>query len=219
MPEVTDHSEEKDPLAPLWNKSYEAAEKGDMAGVLYVWKSLAEQGVWQLHARIAEVYERGANGVDANIEQALQWYRRAVYEGDDPVAHLGLGRAYYTGIGVDRDFSEALKHFKKASSHGLPDAAVYLGLMYFRGHGVDRDITQAEVYFQLGADASYFIALYMLARIACGKGKFITAARLFLKGWFLARRILDNGPDDPRLLGIKWSSSKKTKINGVLPFA
>jgi TPR repeat protein len=109
MSDVT-HTDADDPLAPLWKKAEEAAARGDMPGVLYTWKALAEQGVWQLLARIGELYERGAEGVEPNIEQALSWYRRAVYEGDDALGHLGLvepitqalGRA---GISVRRSIT------------------------------------------------------------------------------------------------------------------
>jgi TPR repeat protein len=206
MPEMTVSPETEDPLAPLWKKAYEAEINGDMPGILFIWKALAEQGVWQLLARIGELYERGAIGVEPNTEQAINWYRRAVYECDDPIGHLGLGRAYYTGIGIQQDFQVALSHFKKAHTLGLPDAAVYLGLMFLRGHGVVRDLGQAEAHFRFAADQSYFVAYYLLARIAFKRGNLVKAAKLFVRGWSLARRILKSEPSDSRLLlGINWS--------------
>lgn len=210
MPEVNCPSAEKDPLTPLWEKAHEAASKGDMAGVLFLWKALAEKGVWQLLARIGEAYERGGSGVERNVEQALFWYRRAVYECDDPIGHLGLGRAYYTGAGLQQDFGEALNHFRKAHSLGLPEAAICLGLMFLRGHGVVRDLDQAESYFRSAADRSYFVAFYLLASIAFRRGNLIKAIKLFIQGWSLARRILKTEPSDSRLLlGINWSKLKK----------
>jgi len=208
MSEITGSPEPEDPLAPLWKKAYEAERNGDMPGILFIWKALAERGVWQLLARIGELYERGATGVEPNVEQAIYWYRKAVFECDDPIGHLGLGRAYYTGIGLQQNFQEAQSHFKKAHTLGLPDAAVYLGLMFSRGHGVVRDLGQAETYFRFAADQSYFVAFYLLANIAFKRGNLIRAARLFLRGWSLARRILRTEPSDSRLLlGINWSKN------------
>ena len=211
MSEVTNSPAPEGPLAPLWKKAYEAEVNGDMPGILFIWKALAEQGVWQLLARIGELYERGARGVEPNIEQAIYWYRKAVFECDDPIGHLGLGRAYYTGNGLRQEFSEALNHFNKAYMLGLPDAAVYLGLMYLRGHGVERDHGQAENYLKSAADQRFFVAFYMLASIAFRRGNLITAAKLFMKGWTLLRRIHKTEPRDSRLLlGIDWSNQRKS---------
>lgn len=206
MSEVTRSSAQEESLAPLWKKAQEAEANGDMPGILFVWKALAERGVWQLLARIGEIYERGAEGVEPNIEQALSWYRKAVYECDDPLGHLGLGRARYAGMGAPQDFGEALSHFRKAHSLGLPDAAVYLGLIFLRGHGVKRDLDQAETYFRHAADQSFFVAYHFLANIAFRKGRLIKAAKLFFQGWSLARRIMKTEPSDSRLLlGMNWS--------------
>jgi TPR repeat protein len=84
---------EDDPLGPLWAKAKTAASSGNYRGLLIVWKELAEKGVWQLTARIGAVYESGASGVERDQTQALYWYRKAVFESDDPIAHVGLGRA------------------------------------------------------------------------------------------------------------------------------
>jgi len=86
-----------DPLQALWDKAAEAEARRDMPGTLFLWKALAGRGVWQACSRIGEKYERGAPGVEKDQEQALRWYRRAVFQGDDPIAHLRLGRAYGNG--------------------------------------------------------------------------------------------------------------------------
>ena len=208
MSEVTISPTPEEPLAPLWKKAQEAEVRGDMPGILFIWKALAERGVWQLLARIGELYERGATGIEPSVDQAIHWYRRAVYECDDPIGHLGLGRAYYTGNGLEQNFEVALSHFRKAHALGLPDAAVYLGLMFLRGHGVARDLGQAEAYFKSAADKSYFVAYYLLAHIAFKRGNLVKAAKLFTRGWSLARRILKTEPSDSRLLlGINWSKN------------
>jgi TPR repeat protein len=193
---------EEDPLESLWSKAYEASARGDYPGVLFVWKALAEKGVWQIEARIGELYERGAIGVEKDTQQALHWYRKAVFDGDDAVAHVGLGRAYYTGTGVERDFIAALEHFRKAFASNLPEAAIYLGLMYYRGTGVQRNVQRAEEYFFVAAKANYPAAYSYLARIALDRGRLFKAVKLFVKGAILGVRVARKDTDDPRLLGI-----------------
>lgn len=191
-----------DPLAPLWERAQQAAEAGDMPGVLFIWKALAEKGAWHICARIGEMYERGADSVRPDIEQALYWYRKAVFEGDDPIAHVGLGRAYYNGSGVQADFEKALEHFQKAGAQGLPQANIYLGLMYYRGVAVTRDSRIAEEYFARAMEADYPVAYAYLARIAFFRGRIGRAISLMLRGIALGSRIARKDPADPRLLGI-----------------
>ena len=69
-----------DPLDPLWNKAEEAASKEDMAGLIEVWKLLADKGVWSLCARVGFFYETGSIGVQIDSQQALKWYRKAIFE-------------------------------------------------------------------------------------------------------------------------------------------
>lgn len=191
-----------DPLDPLWKKAQEAAERGDMPGLLYVWNALAAHGVWQIYSRIGWLYELGADGVERDMEQALHWYRKAVFEGDDPLGHVGLGRAYYNGNGVDNDYRVAFEHFQKAYQGGLPDAAVYLGIMYQSGVGVEQDVREAQRCFDFAASKDYFFAYFKLARIAFNERQFLKAAWLCLKGWYLGLSLSRRDPSDPRLLGV-----------------
>jgi hypothetical protein len=199
---VTETKKSADPLDPLWRKAIEAAAQGDMPGVLFVWKSLAEKGVWQAYARIGEVYERGADGIEKDPSQAVSWYRKAVFEGDDPVAHIGLGRAYYNGSGVERDYEAAFKHFQSAHNYKLPESGIHLGLMYYRGVIVQRDVSKAKELFGMAASADYPGAYACLARIAFFEGKLLAAMSLFLKAVVLGVKIAKQDPSDPRLLGI-----------------
>jgi len=189
-------------LEPLWQKADEAAKAGDFPGVVFILKSLADKGVWQASARIGELYESGASGFAADQQQALRWFRKAIFDGDDPVAHLGLGRAYYEGNGVDRDYTVALQHFKKASAAGLHAADVYLGLMYYFGVGVPQDVLKAERTFDTPAAAGYPIACFYLARIALSRRSYARFVRLWIKGWLTGARMLRKDPGDQRLLGI-----------------
>src|SRR4051812_19213256 len=131
-------------LNPLWEKAEAAAEKGDNVGVIYLLKSLAEKGVWQTLARIGELYETGGGNLERNLDEAVKWYRRSVFECDDPVAHLGLGRIYFeAAAGVEQDYEKAVHHFQKAYINKLPSAGIYLGIMFYFGMGTHKDKAKA----------------------------------------------------------------------------
>jgi TPR repeat protein len=201
--------EGKDPLAPLWVKAREAAERGDIAGTLYVWQALADRGAWQVCAKIGWLYERGADGVEKNMEKALFWYRKAVFEGDDSLAHVGLGRAYLTGEGAEKRFDTARSHFEKAESKGEPEGALYLGMIYYQGLGVCKNIERAKPYLEKAANARYCYAFIPLALIALGKGRLIQATRLFLKARRCTNLIAKEDPSDDRLIGFGRSRAQR----------
>jgi hypothetical protein len=202
---MTEIETSKDPLDPLWEKAEQAATKGDIAGALFVWKALAEKGVWQIYARIGELYETGASGVEKDIQSALHWYRRAVFEGNDPIAHVGLGRAYYLGIGVERNLSVALSHFEKAVSQGSIESALYLGIMYRRGDAVQRDTRRAEEFLKVASSAGYYYAYAERARISFEERRFARGMFFLAKSLFLGIKISLKDSNDPRLLGINIS--------------
>jgi TPR repeat protein len=54
-----------------------------------------------------------------------------------------LGTHYYLGVGVERDFVEAVRWFKVAALAEDPQGQRNLGVMYLRGLGVKKDYHQA----------------------------------------------------------------------------
>lgn len=199
-------SPEKDPLEPLWNKATQAGNAGDFPGLIFAWRALVEHGVMQVCAHIGQLYERGAEGgaegVEKDINQALFWYHKAVFECDDPLAHLGLGRAYYNGVGEVKNIEQARKHFEAAHSYGLPQARIYLGVMYYFGNGVERDVELAKKYLESAAAEGFAYAYLLLARFALHEGKLFKAISTAVKGCLLIKKIADKDHMDPRLLGI-----------------
>lgn len=187
----------------LWKKAEAAAASNDFAGVIFILQSLANKGVWQACSKIGEIYEAGGGGVEADIQKALSWYRRAVFYGDDPHAHIGLGRAYYSGTGIERNFECALNHFKAASNNGILEANLYLGMMYANGVGVEASTERARGYLQSAASEGYFLAYGYLARIELRSWHITGAIRLLLKGLVVARQIAKHDRNDRRLIG-KW---------------
>src|SRR6266481_4879312 len=61
---------------------------------------------------------------------------KAKAEAGDADSEYRLGLCYYNGEGVAKDFSEAVKWFRKSAEQGFAQAQGYLGRCYLRGEGV-----------------------------------------------------------------------------------
>jgi TPR repeat protein len=81
---------------------------------------------------------------------ALQNARSAAAKGDANAEAL-LGRAYYEGVGVARDWPTALTWLNKAVAQNNADAMFILGLMYEWGRGVHQDLQKALGLFDRAA--------------------------------------------------------------------
>jgi TPR repeat protein len=184
----------------LWREAEEAAKRGDFVALVYIWKALAAKGEFSLFGNIGDVYERGAAGVERDIQEALHWYHKGVAELDDPICHIGLGRSYCIGNGVKQDFAAAFSHFESAYAQNCPLAGLYLGKMYYLGSGVKQDIARAKFYLVPILMGKYVTAYILLSRIAFKEWKFFKGILLRVKGHLLGIKIRKENPSDPRLL-------------------
>jgi TPR repeat protein len=69
----------------------------------------------------------------------------------DANAQALLGKAYYEGVGVTRNYATALIWLNKAVAQNNPDAMFVLGLMYELGRGVKQDLNRAIGLFDKAA--------------------------------------------------------------------
>ena len=76
---------------------------------------------------------------------------RVAAEKGNKWAMSNIGTMYYTGNGVQRDYTEAVTWYMKAAEKGNHKAQNSLGVCYSKGYGVYRDWDQAEYWFQLAA--------------------------------------------------------------------
>ena len=58
---------------------------------------------------------------------------------------------YEEGLGVDQDYLEAAKWYKKAAEQGLADAQYNLASLYHDGRGVTPDFILAHMWYNLAA--------------------------------------------------------------------
>ncbi|MFQ5672316.1 MAG: tetratricopeptide repeat protein, partial [Nitrospinales bacterium] len=67
-------------------------------------------------------------------------YKQAVRENpNDAEAQNALGLMYELGLGVQKDYQQAVKWYRLAAEQGVAWAQFNLGLMYHEGQGVQQD--------------------------------------------------------------------------------
>ena len=81
---------------------------------------------------------------------AAKWFQIAADQGHAE-AQYNLGLAYHNGIGVPRDYGQALRWYRLAASRGHGMAQFNIGLMHAKGEGVPPDLVVAYVWFNLSA--------------------------------------------------------------------
>jgi TPR repeat protein len=106
---------------------------------------------------------------ESTAAEPLTLEQRAV--AGDAVAQYNLGVMYYEGQGMEQDFKDAAKWFRKASEQGNPGAQINLGLMYLRGKGIMEDDKEAAKWFRKAAEQGIADAqLYLGLMYGSGEG-------------------------------------------------
>jgi len=84
-------------------------------------------------------------------------------EGGDASAQLMMGKFFYYGFCVERDYGEAVKWFQVAADQGDPSAQFLLGEAYEKGKGLDRNYTQAANCYEQAAFKGENLAIHHLS--------------------------------------------------------
>ena len=85
-------------------------------------------------------------------EEGLFEKTRRLAEQGDAGAQSYLGYMYRSGLGVEQDYAEAVKWYRKAADQGDGDAQCNLGVMYCSGLGVEQDYAEAVKWYRKAAD-------------------------------------------------------------------
>ncbi len=132
---------------------------------------------------LGSIYEDGFSGIEADRKAARDWFKKGADLGE--VHCQGeLGWIYANGIGVRRDYAQAVKWYRAAAEQGDPVGAYGLGVRYLEGQGVTRDVSQAMYWFRKAADAGHADAAYDLGALLAnqipgraGPPDFVSAAK------------------------------------------
>jgi len=119
-------AQERDPEAPVggWLDrffGYAAYKMGNYDDARAIWLPLAEAGDPRAQEYVGMLYEHG-QGVEADPETALLWYRTAAESGD-VTAQYNLGVALVEGRLADADAEEGRHWLEQAAARGDQDAA------------------------------------------------------------------------------------------------
>lgn len=93
---------------------YVAYDRANYASALKVWLPQAKEGDAEAQVVLGEIYEKGLGGGVADPQLAAQWYKKAAAQGSSR-AQINLGNLYEKGLGVEKNLTEALNWYRKAS--------------------------------------------------------------------------------------------------------
>ena len=190
-------------IEELWHSAEDAAALGDIRKVVSVLEHLSNIGCVEALSAIGTIYEAGGGNVDKDAEQAVKWFQKALEFSEDPVAHVGLGRAYYYSLGgLRKDYERALFHFNRAFETDLPEAALYMGILAYEGVAIEKNTLKAKKYFKQSASHGYCLSYVYLARLAFFNKQFIKALFSFFRAYLMAWNIGRKDPSDRRLIGM-----------------
>jgi hypothetical protein len=92
-----------------------------------------------------------------------KWYRLSAGQGN-AIGQHALGVLYENGIGVPKDFQEAIKWYRLSADQGNAIGQYSLGALYDNGQGVPKDSQEALKWFRLSAAQGYAEAQSILGR-------------------------------------------------------
>lgn len=141
----------------------------DLAQAKEWYRKAAKQGDEDARKRLNELEMTGAT----------QWYMEYT-QATDPArrryclrmaAEMGLacaqnmmGRHYHMGDGVEQNYAEAVKWYRRAAEQGDPGAQYNLGICYDCGTGVPRNETAAAAWYHKAAEQGLAVAQYNLGK-------------------------------------------------------
>jgi uncharacterized protein len=134
-----------------------AAQSGDYATALRLWRPLAEQGDVVAQFNIGIAYLNGY-GVPKDGAEAERWLRKAASQGYANAQNT-LGNMYSPKNAAEggRDperAAQAANWYSRAANQGLAIAQNSLGLMYESGIGVPQNYVEAYKWYSLSAQQS-----------------------------------------------------------------
>lgn len=97
-----------------------AAQKGDYDTALREWQPLARQGDANAQYHLGVMYHNGF-GVTQNLQEAINWYRKAAEQGL-AAAQYNLGVMYHNGGKVKQDYVQSYMWFDIAEINGALQA-------------------------------------------------------------------------------------------------
>ncbi len=94
----------------------------DFKKAISFYKNAAEKGDWNAIVSLIYIYKNGSNEISKNFEELAKWLKKAIDAIGLPRHMFELGNMYETGLGVSKNYEQAVLLYKKAAQEGNKDA-------------------------------------------------------------------------------------------------
>ena len=179
----------------LWNESTDNAKEA-----LDEFINLINEGIPDAYFFAGLIYDDGGKDVDQDTEKALFYYKKSIEECGSIEAYLAIGRLYYSGIGVEKDYCTAFEYYSYADEHiNNQIISMMLGRFYHFGLCVEKDIRKASEYYLEAIKHGNVFALRLFSKLEIEKGNYFSGVFLFIKSIFLAIKYTLKDMKDSRL--------------------
>jgi TPR repeat protein len=181
-----------------WYEVADLHDSGDVAGAVFQLKRLANEGFSPALVELGDKYEFGGGGIDVDLSEAVEWYKKSVEAIDDVRSHIGLARIYLQSKDLDPDRSLSFYHLKILADTDTMAGWFGLGLAHQNGIGTDVDLEAAETCFKNAVEKGHLVAGTHLAQVLLAgdkPGSFKTALRYIPRVFWM--KLVRS--DDPRL--------------------
>ena len=112
----------------------------------------------QCYLKVIEMDENNGQAMNeigellADEHESFEWFLKSAEAGYDQGMY-NVACMYYSGRGVDTDYTEAIEWFEQAAAAGVADAMIKLGDMYFMGEGVNVNEGEAAAWYKRAVKA------------------------------------------------------------------
>ncbi len=140
-------------------KGVEAWSRGEYEGAIKEWRPLALKGDPDAQYNMGHAYKVG-RGVKADLNVALDWYRRAMEQG-----HLAAADSYGQVLHYQGKVSEALPYLEASASRGDEKSQYLLATELFNGVNIAKDWVRAYALMTRASSAGMGYASRSLAQM------------------------------------------------------
>lgn len=139
------------------------------AKALYWFKKAADLGDAEGMASLGMMFFEGVANTRVDRTQGFEWLSKAAAQNYGP-ALTRMGKLYYNGEYVQRDYTKAREFFERAGGENDSEALVMMGKMYYLGNGFEKNADVAYRLLERAIKDGYneppgVITYYMMAKM------------------------------------------------------